>query len=349
MPRNRKNRKAKAKINAKLVVKQPQKVSFGSSRVKRKRVRNRRGRKGTGTASMRVHEMVCAVTDPFCPAALGSKWPDGNNNRTLSVPAHGRAVLSCDVNGNACILILPGYTYQYATATVAGSTPTYAVLGSFAAVVTGAQQYRIVSWGVRMRSLATPMTASGMVRIRVANILSGQNIVANPIDTVGYNVEDSWDQSLASTDDVTYVGRRTSELSPFNDVTMANFNNTVSGWFMIPGTGPAVLSPYLPVQISVTGGPASTSALDLEFYFHYEVTFNATSQLEQLLTKPIPANTGITDMAARVMDQLPSAIVDSSKTASYQAGKSMLGSVVTQVMSENAMSATSAAMSLMGI
>lgn len=270
MPTKRKQTSKKAKSTAKPRVQQRQLA-----------ISQRRARPDVGHI---VHK-VCALTDPFCPAAVGAKWPNSTAIRTLAYPFHSRRTVAVTATGAGAVIFTPGYNNWTAGATIDAETGN-ALFTNYATAPKdiGAALWRIVSWGFKIRSVASPMLASGMVRVRIfAPAYSG----ANNIDPTSYLCEDFIDVPLQDCKELCVIPQRSGELAEiFNasDVGGATIQSTANvGW------------PY--VLVSVDGAPASTVPLDIEVYYNYELMFSDGNALSMLMT-PSPSASGLMTQAA---------------------------------------------------
>jgi hypothetical protein len=117
---------------------------------------------------------VCAVTDPFCPAAKNSKWPDGTSGNTFTQQFRGNTSLTADsANGNGAFVICPQAPYGYMKHTGATTSSTVTFPAAFtpwqtagtSMLETHGDIYRIVSFGVIVRSVASATNAAGLVTL----------------------------------------------------------------------------------------------------------------------------------------------------------------------------------------
>jgi len=236
-----------------------------------------------GMNSMEVHNALCALTDPFCIHANGSRTPDANNIKSLPFTLRNRISLTANSDGNFAELFIPAFTYQIAAATVTavtGATATYTVLTS--ALTTGLTPSgaRVVSWGIRARNTTAPLTSSGMLRVRGFANGSGTNLAS--ISTTGYNVDFAEDVPLQDCKEVTVIPRVLNDALARSYIPVATTNPTanVADW---------VSNGWAAVQISLLGGPASAT-VDFELIIHFELAFD-DSDTGNLITKPsLPDN-----------------------------------------------------------
>jgi len=120
---------------------------------------------------------VCSVTDPFCPAAKNSKWPDGTSGNTLTEQFRGNVTLSADAQGYGFAVFAPTAPYGYTVATVAPGPPAVAQITA-AGVNQPWQTYkansmlatyggncRTVSAGFIVRNVASATNSAGIITV----------------------------------------------------------------------------------------------------------------------------------------------------------------------------------------
>ncbi len=248
------------------------------------------------SALERVVHQTCSITNPFCAAARGSKYPDDTSLPTLPYQLHGNVALSTNASGRAGALFLPGFSYQYSldsTVTVPGS-PAYANLSSFSLTGLLPNSYRLVSWGVRVKSIAAPLNASGMVYIRLFNLAVGTQ--ANSITATGWNAVAAANVPLRTCNDVTITSRPTSrEFWNYKTPSTTNPDNLTTNW-----TNPGWSS----ISVYVEGGPASTAVLDFEVFYNYELTFSDDQSQALLATSSPQPNPMVTKASSYVYSKV---------------------------------------------
>ena len=231
----------------------------------------------------RIISAVCAITDPFCVAAVGAKYPDSSSLRSLPWTLHGRTVLPTTATGNGAILFAPNYVNQPFVLHTSGTAPVYAFNAFTDAAserIAGVNSFRLVSWGLRISCVAAPLSASGMVHIRGLTNQEGNNM--SVIDCVSYARSESLSIPLQDCKDIHVVGARTAQPpATWYPPGLVGSSALVSTW-IAPG--------FSPVTIFVSGGPATVTVLDIEYLFHYELQFDDTSDLGLLSTPAPPYN-----------------------------------------------------------
>jgi hypothetical protein len=246
----------------------------------------------------RAHvEQVCGLTDPFCPAAQVAKMPDNAGIRSLVFPFHTRGVLTSDIAGFGAILFASGYDYRSAPGTVSVSggdiISAYSAFDAASISFTGVSGYRLVSAGLVIRNITAPLNASGTVHIRGFAPQLGAALTS--VSLLKYNCDFSYDVALQDCKDLCVMLKKTDpRANLFFDPAQVNPTADVTDW---------VSNGWGPLQIGVTGVPASTTVLDYEVFYNFELTFGDGST-NQLLATPSPkANPVIKEAAEWVSSE----------------------------------------------
>lgn len=215
---------------------------------------------------------VCSNIDPFCPAAVGGKYMDAASTKSLAVPQHRRFSVITNANGAASFLVTPSYLLDVFFGTVAAGIATFTIAGTSSPIT--AQSVRLVSCGLKIRSVVAPLSASGMVRIRGFAAKNGSSLTTASIST--YNCDFYEDIPLNSCKEVAVVLRRNDPTAK-NFVSPATINSTNNLTDMVmPGWGP--------VLVSVDGGPVSLASLDVELFYNWEIILADDDSLAQVQT-----------------------------------------------------------------
>lgn len=289
MPNNKKSAKAKSRTPAKRKAKS-ERVSLVPRR--------------TGSASqhpksdlMTLHRQVCGLTDPFCEHAVGAKIPDRSNARTLAQTYRGSVTLSTGASGELAYWFYPQYAFLPYTSFSAGVLPAVTGWVNYAAnpgAITGATSYRIVSCGFTLQRLTNQMNSSGVLQLRQ---WAGENLASyGSTDVSSFVASSMLNQAFVNMDTVSCIPARTSHPAEvFNTVT-SDLNSVIG----------APLNKIAPVTIYVSGGPANTGVLLLEFVINYEVMFDDITGLGQLATPPPKANPHVVGAASIVTSEAKS-------------------------------------------
>jgi len=221
-------------------------------------------------------EHICSITDPFCAGAVGSKYMDFGSVKSLAYPVHGRFSLTTNATGQASVLLFPSYTYFpwiYAT-TMAASVATFTGAMTAGGNLANVDTVRVVSMGVKIRSIVAPLSASGIVRIRGFAPKNTGNFSSIGITT--FNCDYYEDVPINFCKEVDVILRRTDPTAK-NWRTLAEMSSTANGdGQILPGFGA--------LMISVDGGPVSLASLDIEYFVNWEVVIDDSNALAQVQT-----------------------------------------------------------------
>jgi hypothetical protein len=259
-------------------------------RKKKKKSRNRKrkgkGMSGGGAALAKVKKAICSISDPFCPAAYGAKYPDSNSANTLSWTNESWYNLTTDANGNGAIAFSadPGFgSSQAATIAIGGTVTTwntsqvYPNWTNFASVGVA---FRVVSHGVHVRPTTSANTSQGSIGI----IVFPANTGTTSTGTVDLNsMMYSYNERASCTDfqGLTAVARAEGTASH-------EFRSTFA-----PGSiqfSPAGFD--VPIVYAI-GAVASSSVAQIRLVTHYELMFSNTSVFNSIATKPATENPSI--------------------------------------------------------
>jgi hypothetical protein len=247
------------------------KAKKNAKKGKGKRAKAQRGgRKGGGggmSGIMSYAMGVCSVTNPFCPEAIGSRWPDNSYTRSVGWSAPGfPSDVGTDANGYGSRLFLADNFQVVQASSITWPTITYNANGAFVFTLpSGVSRYRITSWGLKLSCpWLTPMSASGLVSVRLFSPLGGASLGTVLGNTI--LADSSMDIPLASLVNKSVfvipmpLGENARLFRDINAVTAVMVNWVNPGWQV--------------VQIAVSGAPVSASVVHVEMYYHYELVFN---------------------------------------------------------------------------
>jgi len=245
-----------------------------------------------------VHD-VCAITNPFCDASKNTKWPDQSSGQTLSIPVRQRVNVTTDASGNAAVIFTANYSAGIIPGSVAGGefvwaevSPAVLALDPYEPEFTEADQYRLVSGGVRITPITSAMNSQGIINI----------IELPPAD----NVNDYRDFSLVSknypsyeslplkSNDSVYATMRPSGATAreFRD---SDFRVSVVA------ADPFTTGDWSSIVVNVAGGAASTIVAVVDIYMNYEVTVATVSSLGFLTTRAPRPNLTLTNASTAIV------------------------------------------------
>lgn len=265
-----------------------------------------------------VHN-VCGLTDPFCEHARGTKYPDSSSVKTLPFTSHFRRTLVSDASGFANAAFLPQYsTNAYVTSfTAVGNSVTAWNAFTASTPIAGVNGYRIVSAGVKIRHIVSPLNSAGMIYIRQFPSETAASL--DVVDTTTYNCSSSLDVAVQDAKEVCCILQHTSQMPQvFYNVVGDNLS-----WANISMKGFTLLT------IGISGAPASTPMLDLEFFVHYELAFDDNTALGQVATPSVSASPVLTAAASAVT----STIVPMVNKSAEAFGKALFNKALTAVAS----------------
>jgi len=134
---------------------------------------------------------ACSISNPFCPEAIGARWPDNSFTKSNSFSFSGERVsLTSNASGAASVLFTAALSQQYYAGTMTGTTAAYTTgngLGTFANI----SRYRITSWGIKIQCASPMMTTTGTLNIRLFSPQLGTSLAS--INTVMYMADASYD------------------------------------------------------------------------------------------------------------------------------------------------------------
>lgn len=275
---------------------------------------NRRRRASPNTSSF-----ASALRDPFDPKAIGCRIPDEYSYPTATYHHLSSVTLTTSASGNCSVLFLPAPLLSMVrgtgTVTATQMVPFSSSASAYRAVNPAAlsnnlENFRVVSWGIRIRNLQAPGTATGMIEVAQTpalghipgyKTLEYQNVTFDylvPLITgtvtssgdlaslLAYPESDEYAVQELMANDLLFVGKVcSSEWTTFRNPDTSNalaatLDNVDAG-NVTTATGLVTQSsPSDPTQsqgrtavcIRLRGFPASINVLDVEYIAHYEGT-----------------------------------------------------------------------------
>lgn len=231
---------------------------------------------------MHLAMQTCGVTNPFCPEAIGSKWPDNSNTKSVPWSILGPIIpISSDAQGKGAVLFLPVGTYKSGIVNpAAGNTTTDFSTGSTAGFATppSISRYRVTSWGIKMTSPASKMVAAGTVHLRIFSPEQGTTLTSVDITTPFADFrEDVPIQRLIDKDGYVFPMPLGIDARMFTEGSAVCSTSTV---------GAFVNNGWQVVCVGLTGAPASTAMLTFQPYFHFELILPDGDGGNAYATKP---------------------------------------------------------------
>jgi hypothetical protein len=253
----------------------------------------------SGMNIMGLSHAVCSVTNPFCPEAHGAKWPDGQFTRSATWDIDGMPVSfpATNASGEYAALYFAGMKAQFNYHVgITTGTISYAATNTVAvAAPSNISRYRLTSWGLRLTSELSSMSAAGVVRIRLFSPLTGASLASSSISST--SADESYDIPISR-----LVGRDYHILPKplgldartFRDYT--NETTTMASW-VNPG--------WQVIQVAVQGAPASTAGVITAYlYYHFEVLFTDGDASNAFAHAPPPNNVVVKEVATGVLSRV---------------------------------------------
>lgn len=246
-----------------------------------------------------VHQ-ACSVTNPFCPEAVGARWPDNSYTRSVSLFYKNNQMLSTDTSGNCSQLFMAMETPCTSAGVVTGSSASFTTISTFNGVSMSADvsRFRVTSIGYKISCTSARMTTQGRLRLRLMSPMAFASL--SIINTATQNVDSALDIPLARLIDKDIFVT----CAPLGDVarlfqipadypttaTIANGNNM--GWQVL----------MVSVDGMVTGG--ATPCVNVELYAHYEQVYTDSSSTQLLASTPPPNNPAVQQASASVIERI---------------------------------------------
>lgn len=222
---------------------------------------------------------VCSITDPFCPSAKNAKWPDGTSGNTLTEQFRGNTTVSSSPNGTLGLHFAAAAPFGYNTpsAVTATTWTTGAVYNEYKAdsmLETHGKEFRIVSFGVVARSVASATNAAGLVTFGT----SGGTMPLSTLHNFGTELYDEVAvKALQPGMEFSWIAKpRGPEAHSFRALSTAT--NLLTDWTNL--------------TIEITGATISVPVLNIEWYMNIEFSVapnNALSAIARPNPPSIPA------------------------------------------------------------
>lgn len=235
--------------------------------------------KGEKGSRVKPHHVrgVCAITDPFCGAAKGSKFPDGTVGNTMVEQFRGNVSLTAVATyGNALFYLNPclcPYGYGIGTgntATTAAMPAAWTTLKPSSLFETNGKQFRIVSAGAIIRCVASATSAAGLVTFG-----SCPAIPINTVITFGTEL---------------YADAQIMALQPGMSMSwISQPQGPGARDFAVAGTSTSFIGDWTNLLVEVTGSTASSVVLNVEWFVNIEFQVTTNNALTAACRSNPPA------------------------------------------------------------
>lgn len=249
---------------------------------------------------------VCSVTNPFCPEAIGARWPDNSYTKSVGWSITDRQMsLGADAAGTAGVVFAGDLGAAYTLGSFSGATATWSANWSqLTAMPSNSVRYRLTSWGIKVSSNLSKFTAAGMVRVRLFSPISGATLGTSSINSNMADFAMDIPLSRVIEKDLFIVPAALGDNARFFRAN-ESYTSTVANW-QNPG--------WQIVQIAAEGAPASVNVLNLSIFYNFELVFadgDASNAFAQPPPKPQP---GVIKAVAGIVPMIGNAITGTAET-----------------------------------
>lgn len=296
-----------------------------SKKKKQARPAARAPRTATGKP-IRFAMEACSISNPFCPEAVAARWPDNSFTKSSGYSLTGtHAELASDANGNGATLFLP--TGQRAAGTVTGVTGAFAALTDFA-LPSNIVRWRVTSYGLRISSPLSKMTATGNLLIRLVSPMNGSTLQS--VDTTSIRADSIMDVPISRLidEDVFVLPMPLGDNARWFNAGTPNDENTIANW-VNPGW-------QVPL-ITIRGAPASTQTLRVLCYYNFEFVFADGASETYFATAPPPdqpavrsANSGLLSSIGNFFEGTAEKLDSIFRSKALNLGVRMIGAGATR-------------------
>jgi len=279
-------------------------------------------------SKMAIVHQVCAITDPFCIHAKNAKYPDGKGIGSLPMQLRGTQNITTGTTalqsqGGACYVFTGSLPFCFNGSNDANTSPGNWRLSAvnqnpFAATnfTSYADKYRVVSWGIIIRSIVPATTAQGFLTVSRLNDFPAISTDQPVGSMIGVEVKN---YPIVPGMEIHVTGLRVgADSERFVSLDTSTTDNI--GWDTI--------------KLELTGAATADSVkvLNVEIVFNVEFTLLLANQaLSQFVTPPKPANNTVLQASAKMQSSV-STIMDagSSKVGSFleKAASSALDDII---------------------
>ena len=244
---------------------------------------------------------VCSITDPFCPASKNAKWPDGTSGNTFTEQFRGNVTIASLAAGNnlVCLGAAAPFGALFTLSSTASACTTDSVYIKYkptSLLEDHGDKYRIVSFGAVVRCVASATNASGLITLGSAPAITQSSVITLGselysqvvIKAIQPGMEMSWISQPMGTSAHEFVSQST-------------------------GTTVNAFDSWSSLIIEMTGCPASTPMINVEWYLNIEFlpkpsTTSYNNSLTALARPNPPKVTSATDAASVARNSIGSFI-----------------------------------------
>lgn len=227
---------------------------------------------------------VCSVTNPFCPEAVASRWPDNSYSKSSGWSISGPPVsVTNAAYPNTSTLFLPEGLQNVASA-ISNTLCTFANPSTFVqAWPSNVARYRITSWGLKVSSNMSKYTAQGTLMVRLFSPMNGSSMASVEGSTLMCDANYDIPISRIVDEDVFILPVPLGDNARlFRDIDM--LSTTLATWEN-PG--------WQIVQLTVSGGVNSATNITVYPFYNLEFVFKDGEAASMFSTAPPPDSPAI--------------------------------------------------------
>lgn len=314
------------------------KVARGPNTSRNGRIASQTAPKG---AAVRAHvHAACAISNPFCPAAKGYRYPDGLGVNTIGTQGYGRMTLTIINTNGAATIFTPGAPFGFMSAS--GTTSGYynwsaglTTYNGLSLLSSSCSAYRVVSFGLVARVISNVTNTQGS--LTVSTIGAQSNNLYSTTSVTPQLSGDYQEQSiypLAVGMEIRWVSKPLGALAhQFSAITTSTTDTRQTAGF---SGMPFWTSCLLELSNCLTG-----TAIEVQYFVNVEAQISPATGLQHVAPPNAPPNPIAIKARETLHQKMPSAIAGGIEAAenffSTQLSK-MAGDIVRNVNPEMVMS-----------
>lgn len=260
-------------------------------------------------SNMALVMQACSVSNPFCPEAVGARWPDNSMTKSAAFTYRNSMLLTTNAAGLLSSAYMASSAPAVATATVAGTTASYGGNWAVFSGIAGSAsttRFRVTSIGYKISCTSPRLSTQGRLRLRIFSPLETSTLVSFEINT--QYVDSVYDVPLARLiDKDVYVTP-----APLGDI--ARIFRDSAEYIVTDPVASAPNPGWQILVVSVDGMTANTACVSVEVFAHYEYVYGDGATTAQFATAPPRSNMAVREANASVVEKIGGVV---EGTASY--------------------------------
>lgn len=247
---------------------------------KKKKSNRPRGSPSSGSAaSTQLVRAVCALTDPFCEASRGVRFPDYTSQPTVPFHVEDVFTIVSDSNGVKGVVVFPGFPYPVLNGTIASGTWTgTTAYNTYSNITTtfannNVYKFRCVNFGVHIVPIAASTANSGFIMAQeLTEMPAVSSTLSSPTTSGGKCALMS-----AKSGGMTWVSQPAGP-GAMNFETVGTTTST-----------PSNTQDWTSLFIQVSGAPASTSMFAVRIVANFELVMDPQNAVNSIAVSTPPS------------------------------------------------------------